>query len=140
MRLQAPMYSQGARLIAHALVVDNQELRQALADNIRRLMADKPGMDTQMAVATRAQIAQSHLSKVLWCEATATLHLIPAISRAFGVQPWELLARDEATRKAALERMLFGPALNEPRREAPRKEVARRRRKKGGKREGDSLQ
>ena len=103
-------------------------------------MDAKVGMDTQMAVATKAKIAQSHLSKVLRCEASATLDLISAIAHAFGVQPWELLTDDDMTRKAALERMLFGPATNDPGRELPRKEVALRRRKKGGRNEGDPLQ
>lgn len=115
--------------------VDNSELRKVVAHNLRRLMDQTPGLDTQEAVAKKAVIAQSHVSKILRCQANATLDLIAALGRAFNVLPWELLAEDESTRKAALERMLFG--LTEPHREAPRKEVAHRRRKKGGKIEGD---
>ena len=119
--------------------VDNSELRAVLAQNLRRLMEATPGLETQEAVAKRAVIAQSHVSKILRGQANATLDLVAAIARAFGIQPMELLASSEATRKAALERMLFGSAANDLPRELPRKEVALRRRKKGGRNEGNPL-
>ena len=120
--------------------VDNSELRKVVAHNLRRLMEATPGLDTQEAVARKAVIAQSHVSKILRCQANATLDLVAALARAFNVLPWELLANTEATRKAALERMLYGPAQDEPHRELPRKEVALRRRKKGGRDETGPVQ
>lgn len=90
---------------------------------------ERPGMDTQMAVAKKAGIGQSHLSRLLRCEASATTDLIAALSRALGVQPWELLVDTAATREAAIRRMLGGepePASEE-----------RARRKKAGSSSGE---
>ena len=85
--------------------------------------------DTQAGVAKRAGVAQSHVSRLLRCEAAATTDLIAALSRALDVQPWELLADAEATRQAALEKMILGlPRAAD----APPKEVAHRRKKEGG--------
>jgi transcriptional regulator with XRE-family HTH domain len=121
LELQAENLPHAAIAIPQNSGMENMQLRQVLAANLRRAM-ERPGMDTQMAVAKKAGIGQSHLSRLLRCEASATTDLIAALARALGIQPWELLADTEATREAALRKMLGEPA--EP---APPKERATRK-------------
>lgn len=99
-------------------------LRQILADNLREAMSQNPNIDTQIALARRAGIAQSHLSKLLRGEASATTDLIAALAEAVGREPWELLADSESTREAALRKMLLGGMEELP------KAVAHKRRKR----------
>lgn len=84
-------------------------LRQTLAANITAELERSRILDSANSLAKRAGISQSHLSKVLRCDAALTTDKLAAIADALGCQPWELLANTEATRKAALERMLGGP-------------------------------
>jgi plasmid maintenance system antidote protein VapI len=83
-------------------------LRQILARNLQAAMETSPGVDTQMTLAKRAGIGQSHISRILRGESAATIDVIAALAEALNIQPWELLANDEATRQAALEKMLGG--------------------------------
>lgn len=94
--------------------MENMALRQTLADNIEAAIERSLVLDSANALAKKAGISQSHLSKVLRCEAAATTDLIASIAEALDCQPWELLANTEATRKAALERMLGGPVRPVP--------------------------
>lgn len=112
------------------------QLRQILAHNLKTAMAHTPGAETQLALAKKAGIAQSHLSKLLRLEAAATTDLIAALARAPGREPWELLADSEATRQAALQRMILGnrapdARVNELLPPAPIPEVARRKKGRG---------
>lgn len=133
--MRTQTYPHSVIQIPHTSCMENMQLRQTLAANLRKAMED----DTQAEVAKRAGVAQSHISRILRCEASATTDLIAALARALKLQPWELLADNEATRRAALERMLYGQAVAGDRKvEAPQKEVAYRRRKKGGRDAGDT--
>lgn len=110
------------------------QLRQVLAQNLKKAMDEQPGLDTHMAISKRAGIAQSHFSKVMRGEASATTDLIAALAKAVNREPWELLADSEATRKSALERMILGPRVPDEKVEkhlpVPPKEVAAKHRKK----------
>lgn len=129
------MHRQSDTGIAHNGRMENMELRQILARNLRQAMEDSIGLDTQLALARRAGIAQSHLSEVLRAEASPTTDMLNVLARALGLEPWELLANDEATRQAALQKMILGPRASDARvaenlPPAPKKEAAARRRKK----------
>lgn len=76
-------------------------------------MAETPGAETQAALARKAGIGQSHVSRVLKGAQSVGLDVVAAVSTALGCQPWELLANDEATRRAAMERMILGGSTNE---------------------------
>lgn len=84
-------------------------LRQILAANVSRRMREV-GIETQPVLAKRAGVGQSHISRILNMRQSVGLDVIAAVSGALGCQPWELLTNDEATRRAAIERMLGGPA------------------------------
>lgn len=107
-------------------------LRQTLAANIRAAIGKSLELDSVNALAQKAGIAQSHLSKALRCEASLTTDLLATIADALHVQPWELLVNTEATRKAALEKMLGGAteAVERARAFPPLKSVATKRRKR----------
>jgi transcriptional regulator with XRE-family HTH domain len=104
--------------------MENMQLRQILADNLREAMEQTPGIDTQIALARRAGIAQSHLSKILRGEASATTDLLNALANAMGREPWELLADSNETREAAIRKMLVGASPDYS------KAVAQKRRKR----------
>lgn len=60
----------------------------------------------QTALAKRSGIAQTHISRLLRCSSAATLETVATLADALGIQPWELLVNDEATRAAILQRIL----------------------------------
>lgn len=84
------------------------ELLQVFAKNLERAMRVSDGLDNQTALAKRSGIAQTHISRLLRARSAATLDTIAALSEALGMQPWELLVDEQATRKAIIERMI-GP-------------------------------
>lgn len=90
-------------------------LRQILASNVARRMEQTPGAETQQTLAKKAGIGQSHISRILNGAQSVGLDIVAAVSTALGCQPWELLADDEATRRAAMERMLLGPRVTDER-------------------------
>lgn len=71
-------------------------------------MEATPGADTQLTLAKRAGVGQSHISRILRQESAATIDVIASLAEALNIQPWELLADSDATRQAALEKMLGG--------------------------------
>lgn len=101
------------------------QLRQIVARNLRRAMERNPSCDTQTALAKRAGIGQSHVSRILRGESAATLDLLAAMAEALNIQPWELLADEEATRQAAIEKMLGHPVSQSDVKVTP---IARKRR------------
>jgi transcriptional regulator with XRE-family HTH domain len=84
--------------------------RQILADNLERLKKER-GFSSYNQIAKRAKVGQSHVSRLVLLKSAATIDMLDALADALGVQTWELLTDDEATRKAALERMILGPRL-----------------------------
>jgi transcriptional regulator with XRE-family HTH domain len=100
--------------IHKTVCMQKRDLRQILARNIVEAMEKNPALDTQPALAAKAGIAQSQVSRILRCEIGVGLDILNAIATALQVEPWELLADSNATRKAAVERMLWNiPATDE---------------------------
>jgi transcriptional regulator with XRE-family HTH domain len=87
--------------------MQKRDLRQVLARNIVAAMERVPGLDTQPALAAKAGIAQSQVSRILRAEIGCGLDILNALSTALQVEPWELLADSNATRRAAVEKMLW---------------------------------
>lgn len=107
-------------------------------------MSRTPGLGTQLALAKRTGISQSHLSDVLNCATSTGVDLLADLAGALSLQPWELLADSEETKRAALARMMWGGGIPDkdvekhlplPPKSAPAKEVAPKRKKLG--RNGD---
>lgn len=117
--------------------MEKKPLHQVFIANVTKRMADSAGLKTQVALSKKAGMSQSFLSEILSGQSIPTIETVAGIAEALGCQAWELLADSEATRKAALERMILGSRLPDERAAqllppAPTKEVAAKRRKKGG--------
>lgn len=84
--------------------MSRQDTKAILARNLRRLMDSTPALDTQMKVASRADIAQSTVGRLLRGEVYAQLSQVEALAEAFKVDVTVLL-RDDAvgSEKAAPE-------------------------------------
>ena len=138
MTLQAPTsnskYPPLGNGLAENSVMDKDQIRQILATNVAALMESSLDLKSQLALERRSGVGQSTISRLLSCESGVSIDVVADIARAFHVQPWELLTDTEATREAALQRMLLGP-----RNPAPVREAAPSR-KKGGRNEGNPLQ
>lgn len=65
---------------------------------------------TQTELAKRSGIAQTHISRLLRCTSAATLETVATLATALGMQPWELIVNDEATRASVLHRILGADA------------------------------
>ena len=125
--------------IAHNPFMDKRSLHQIFIANVRSRLKTSP-IGTQLALSKKAGMSQSFLSEVLSGESVPSLTIVEAIAKAFGCQGWELLADSEATRQAALQRLLWGENASDKRVEealGTPKEVASKRRKKGS--GGESL-
>lgn len=117
-------------------------MRQVIAANIRAQLEKSSTINSANTLARKTGLSQSHISKVLRCEAAFSTDIIGVISSAFGIQPWELLVDTEATRESFIRRIVYAQPIPDevgdnhvyrlPTAEArPRKGVAHSRRKKG---------
>jgi transcriptional regulator with XRE-family HTH domain len=106
-------------------------LRQILARNLRQAMEIDPNIDTQEKLASKSGLSQSHISRILLCEAASTTDALAALAKAVKCQPFELLTDTESTRRAALERMLARDGVPDLKVELPQKVTAMRRKKRG---------
>lgn len=100
-------------------------MRELLAANIERLMADTPGMDTPEKLAkfcrwptghkkAGKKIAPRTIRYLLDTRKDApspSLDMVAAIAAAFGRPPWELLTDDEQTRHYLVSRILSAPPV-----------------------------
>jgi transcriptional regulator with XRE-family HTH domain len=80
------------------------QLRLVLARNVAERM-QKLGL-RQEDLEKRAELGQSTVSRILSRGGSATLKSLASMAEALECQPWELLVDDEATREAALRKLL----------------------------------
>lgn len=111
------------------------DLHKTFVDNLHARRKEL-GM-TQQQVAAAAGMSNGFLSEILSGESAPGLGIIGRVAKALRVEPWEMLADGDATRQAALQKLLWGERVsNEKAAEhlppAPKKEVAAKRIKKGG--------
>jgi transcriptional regulator with XRE-family HTH domain len=111
--------------------MEKGELRQILARNLRQAMQNDPNIDTQEKLAARSGLSQSHISRLLLCEAASTTDALAALAKAAKCQPFELLTDTESTRRAAIERMLGRDGAPDLKVDLPQKVSAMRRKKRG---------
>lgn len=84
----------------------SKKLRKLLAENLKAAMK-RQGI-VQSDIESRVGIGQSSVSRVLREETGVTLDLLEELARAVGMQPWELLVDEEATREQAIRQILRG--------------------------------
>lgn len=85
--------------------VTDAELRQVLADNIRKRMKADPSLNSQPKLGARAGIGKSTVGFALQGaegDNNVTLYTLAGLAHAFKCEPWELLIEDDATREAVL--------------------------------------
>lgn len=106
--MQAPL---AFRLYPHSVSrfiqnpdVDN--LREILARNLRARMEANPAIRTQELLEKKAGLGQATVSRILNCGGAATLDSLAALAQACECQAWELLVDDDATREAAIRKIL----------------------------------
>lgn len=133
-RRDAPYLAHPDKPIGQNGRVKKADIRQILARNLREAMNNSQTLDTQLALAGRAGISQSHLSEILRGITSVTVDLVNDLAYALGMEPWELLADSEETRQAALAKLMWGE------KSAPPKEAARRRGKKSNGGDGGNRQ
>lgn len=92
-------------------------------------------LKSNLALAKRAKVGNSHIGRILKEESSATVDMLDAIADALGVQPWELLIDSEAAREAAIRKIMFGNAVSDERVEQhlplPPSRVVHLRKRKG---------
>ena len=115
------------------------EIRQVLARNLQDAIDRSPLIENQRRLALRSGVSPSHLSEIMRGLCSVTVDLVNDMAHALGVQPWELLADSESTKREALARMLWSGGVTDsevekhlPLPPAPTKEVAPKRKKGGG--------
>lgn len=124
----ASIYPQNGRMTKKAS-------RQILAENLDKLMARFPGLESNYALGAKAKVAHSHIRRIRLQESAATVDMLDTIAEAFGIQPWELLTDGEEVRQSVIARLAWGGAASDEKvaqhlPPAPRKETATRLRKK----------
>lgn len=84
---------------------------EILAGNIRDRMTASQSVKTQAALAKKAGISQSHVSRLVNQGASATIGRLAKAAKALGCEPYELLLDDEQARRALIERLMRGPSV-----------------------------
>jgi transcriptional regulator with XRE-family HTH domain len=85
-----------------------EALRQILADNVARRM--EAAKLNQPELARKADIGQSHVSRILSGNQSIGLDVVAAVASALGCYPFELLVDSEQIRRDAVERVLSAPS------------------------------
>ena len=105
-RVNTPTYPPSDTRAGNNYPVTEEQLREVLARNVAK-RTELLGL-TQEAVEERAGMGQSTVSRILTKGGSATLRSLAALARALECQPWELLVDNEATREAAMRKILKG--------------------------------
>ena len=74
------------------------KIRQVLAAQIKDRMARRPDLDTQVKLATAAHVTQSTIWRILEEKVGASIDVVEALAKAFGVPPVALLSGDQENR------------------------------------------
>lgn len=89
---------------AHNGGMRKRDIGQVFADNLKAAIARKKL--TQAALAKRSGVSQGLISVISRSEHSPTIDKVAKLAYALDMQPWELLADDDAAREAAWKRML----------------------------------
>lgn len=72
-------------------VVYSSRYREVLADNLERLMKDRPELDSSPKLKKKTKISDGTINRLRRKETGATIDTIDAIASAYGLYPWQLL-------------------------------------------------
>lgn len=100
----------------------NTELRENLAANLRKLMAKRMDLDTQVKIRERSMqftddgkgLAQATVQRILSCQVHAGIDTLSILAKVFGVSPLSLITNPGETQAAtgtASEHSPFAMAL-----------------------------
>lgn len=117
------------------------DIGQIFRRNLEQAM-ERAGIN-QQNLAPKAGMSVGHLSEVRRGLVSPTLGLLGDLAHALGIEPWELLADSETTKRNALAKLLwsgdapdkavaehFGPAPHVPEKKAPLKKTPAPRRRR----------
>lgn len=83
------------KLLKHYdFMVSKKTARQTLSDNLKQLMAQNPGLQTETAVGRAAQLAQKTVNNLLHNRHNPRLDEVEKAASAFGLQVWQFLSPD----------------------------------------------
>ena len=88
------------------------KIDEIVARNIAERMKKHTACDTQVKLAKRAGISQSHVSRLVNKAASATIGRLAKVAHALGCEPYELMLDDDQARRAMIERLMHGPAAS----------------------------
>lgn len=99
--------------LTHAACEENADMqtkkrgiREVLAANLQARMDADETISNQPLLSARSGVDQGYISRVLRQEAAVSIEVLEKLARGCRCQPWELLVDEEATREAAIRRML----------------------------------
>lgn len=72
--------------------------RQILAANLRRLMSERPDLNTLPKLTAASGCSNGTLDRIRRCAVATRVDELERLARAFGVQPWQLLVPPHADR------------------------------------------
>lgn len=68
-------------------------LKQTLADNLKRLLATRPGLP-RLALAQQMGVADGTLGRIKYGNGNPNIETLVSIARYFRVEPWQLLTEN----------------------------------------------
>jgi transcriptional regulator with XRE-family HTH domain len=81
-------------------------IKEVLAINLQARMDADSTIGNQPLLSARSGVDQGYISRVLRQEAAITIEVLEKLAKGARCQPWELLVDDEATREAAIRKLL----------------------------------
>jgi transcriptional regulator with XRE-family HTH domain len=90
-RMQALFDPKMSRAFPYPVRVDQQRASQVLAENVNRLMSQRPGLDSNPKLSRASGVPTSTISRVRNGSVEATLQVIERLAYAFKLEPWQLL-------------------------------------------------
>lgn len=83
-------------------VMTKRPIREILADNVRRLMRERPALDTQPKLAAKAGMSQSSINRLLAGQTDALLVSVLDLAKALGVSVNDLIEEQAAPRTESI--------------------------------------
>lgn len=87
--------------------------RDVLSENLRSLMAARPGLDTirKVAAASNSTLSNGKVGRIYAASHTTDIDTLQHLADVFGLEPWQLLVH--GLNPAALPRLADAAVLNE---------------------------
>lgn len=88
----------GTGLRHHGVMKNQPRLTQILAENVNRLMAEKPELGSNIRLEKASGIGHSTINRILNAQVSTTLDKVEALAGAFRVEPIDLLTDSRAAK------------------------------------------